>query len=85
MLESVGFENTHLEQKIVPVGTWPKDKHLKEVGRWFRVQFLEMAIEAYTLALFTRVGGWENAEVQVLLARVREELKSNKMHVYTYT
>ncbi|SPO07256.1 related to TAM domain methyltransferase [Cephalotrichum gorgonifer] len=85
LLEEAGFEDVELTQKVVPLGTWPKDKGLKELGRWFRVQFLEMAIEAYTLALFTRAGGWAAEEVQVLLAKVRRELKGNDIHLYTYT
>lgn len=85
LLSQAGFEDTELTQKVVPLGTWPKDKELKEIGRWFRVQFLEMALEAYTLALFTRAGNWLNEEVQVLLAQVRKELKSNRIHLYTYT
>ncbi|KAJ0370968.1 hypothetical protein COL26b_009859 [Colletotrichum chrysophilum] len=85
MLKSEGFETVNYMQRVVPMGTWPKDRELKEIGRWFRVQFLEMALEAYTLALFTRAGNWKNEEVQVLLALVREELKSDKIHLYTYT
>lgn len=85
MLREVGFEDVELIQKAVPLGTWPRDRKLKEIGRWFRVQFLEMAIEAYTLALFTRAGGWTGDEVQVLLAKVRQELKSDDIHLYTYT
>ncbi|KAJ3961265.1 hypothetical protein N0V92_002062 [Colletotrichum tropicale] len=85
MLKREGFENVNYMQRVVPMGTWPKDRELKEIGRWFRVQFLEMALEAYTLALFTRAGNWKNEEVQVLLALVREELKSDKIHLYTYT
>ncbi|GJN73492.1 hypothetical protein Purlil1_6498 [Purpureocillium lilacinum] len=85
MLKNTGFQDVKFTQKIVPLGTWPKDPVLKELGRWFRYQFLNMALEAYTLAMFTRMGNWTNEEVQVLLALVREELKTNRIHVYTYT
>ena len=85
MLKEAGFEGADFVQKVVPMGTWPKDPKLKEVGRWFRVQFLEMALEAYSLALFTRAGGWSNEEAQVLFANVRGELKTNKIHLYTYS
>jgi len=85
ILKEAGFEDVQSVQHVTPVGTWPKDPKLKEIGRWFRVQFLEMAIEAYTLALFTRAGSWSQEEVQVLLALVRDELKSNKIHLYTFT
>ncbi|KAH6892915.1 S-adenosyl-L-methionine-dependent methyltransferase [Thelonectria olida] len=85
MLKVEGFENVEFVQKHVPLGTWPKDPKLKEIGKFFRVQFLERAIEAYSLALFTRFGSWTSEEVQVLLALVREELKSNKIHLYTFS
>lgn len=39
-------------------------------------------MENYTMALFTR-NGWDEREVQVLLAKVRQEILSNKMHTYT--
>ncbi|KAF6834762.1 phosphoethanolamine N-methyltransferase (TAM domain methyltransferase) [Colletotrichum musicola] len=85
MIRAEGFEDVEIKQRVVPMGTWPRNRELKEIGRWFRVQFLEMALEAYTLALFTRAGNWKNEEVQVLLALVRDELKSDKIHLYTYT
>lgn len=85
MMRKAGFEDVQYTQKIVPMGTWPRDPALKEIGRWFRMQFLDSAIEAYSLALFTRAGGWSTEDVQILLALVRQELKSNKFHLYTYT
>lgn len=85
MLKDAGFADVAYTQKIVPLGTWPKDPALKELGRWFRLQFLDMALESYSLALFTRMGGWTNEEAQVLFAMVRNELKTNRIHVYTYT
>ncbi len=85
LLEEAGFTEVQLLQKVVPLGTWPKNAALKELGKWFQVQFLKMALEAYTLALFTRFGDWQYNEVQVLLATVRNELASGKIHLYTYT
>ncbi|KAK3331480.1 S-adenosyl-L-methionine-dependent methyltransferase [Apodospora peruviana] len=85
LIESAGFVDVAQTEKVIPLGTWPKDKALKEVGRWFRVQFIEMALEAYSLALFTRMGGWKIEEFQVLVAKVKQELKTNKIHLYTYS
>ncbi|KAG7140278.1 Secondary metabolism regulator LAE1 like protein [Verticillium longisporum] len=85
LLEDAGFEDVRIVQRRVPLGTWPKDAHLREIGRAFRVQFVEYALEAYSLALFTRLGGWTNEEAQVLFAMVRDEMKTNKVHLYTYT
>ena len=63
---------------------WPKDKRLKEIGRVMMIQYLEMGLEAYTLALFSRYGGWKEMELKVLIAKVKEEAKTLKMHLYTF-
>lgn len=47
-----------------------------------RMLMLE-ALQAYSLALFTRVLGWEQAEVEILLAGVRRDLYNLKYHLYT--
>jgi hypothetical protein len=47
------------------------------------MQFLESALEFYTLALFTR-NGWNEAEVQALLAGVQSVLKNGTMHLHRY-
>lgn len=39
-------------------------------------------MEHYSIALFTR-NGWMAEEVKVLLALVRKEVLSNKLHAYT--
>jgi hypothetical protein len=62
----------------------PKSKRLKEIGILFQHQFIEAAVDGYSLALSTHFGGWAEEETQVLLAHVRKEIKSNKMHVYTH-
>jgi hypothetical protein len=84
LLHDGGFENVQIVEEVCPIGSWPKNKRLKEIGRYFRAQFLDGAMDSYSLALFTRFGGWSPLEVQVLLAHVRNEIKSNKMHVYTH-
>ena len=40
------------------------------------------AAPAYSLALFTRVLGWEKEEVEVLMAGVRNDLNNTKYHLY---
>lgn len=78
------FENVQTVERLVPVGGWPRDKHLKEIGKYFKFQFLESGLDAYTLALFTRVGQWQELEIKALLARVRQEMQEGKMHLYTF-
>ncbi|KAJ6121271.1 hypothetical protein N7512_003736 [Penicillium capsulatum] len=83
MVKDAMFENVDYSERFVPIGTWPKDPKLKEIGRFFRAEMADGAVESYSLAVFTRFGGWTTLEVQVLLAHLRAELRSNKMHVYT--
>lgn len=84
MLEKLPFENIQSLEKLCPMGSWPKDKSLKELGRFFKVQYLEGGLESYTLAIFTRFGGWNEMELKVLIAKVKEEVKTGKMHLYTF-
>lgn len=83
IIEDALFENVNYTELFCPIGTWPKDPRLKEIGRYFRAEMVDSAVESYSLALFTRFGGWTSLEVQVLLAHLRKELLSNKMHIYT--
>jgi hypothetical protein len=70
-----------LTDRQAPVGTWPKDKKLKELGRFYRAAVLD-AIEPYTLALFTRIYRYSTEELQTLMAGVRREVCDPKMHMY---
>lgn len=40
-LTTAGFENYKETSYTLPVGPWPADKKLKELGNYFKVQFLE--------------------------------------------
>lgn len=41
------------------------------------------SVEPYSLALLTRVLGWDNTRVQALLAGVRADLKNLSYHMYS--
>ncbi|KAI1949313.1 hypothetical protein LOZ04_005915 [Ophidiomyces ophidiicola] len=83
-LQDAGFQNVDQVEKVVPIGTWPKDRVLKTRGRYFMAQFLNSGLETYTLSLFTRCAGWQPEDVHSLLGGVVEEVSSNKMHLYTH-
>jgi len=40
-LEEVGFENVRLESRVIPVGTWPKNKKLKHLGAYYLSHMLD--------------------------------------------
>lgn len=65
----------------VPMNPWPKDRKLKEIGRYHQANMVE-SLEAYSLALFTRVFGWTTQEVIAFLAGVRGEIVDRSIHVY---
>jgi hypothetical protein len=66
----------------VPIGHWPKDKRLKELGLYQREQMVE-CVEAFTLAPLTRMLGWSVEEAEILMANVRAEFRNPQNHLYT--
>lgn len=70
-----------LTQSQTPSSQWPKDPHLKQVGKYNQAA-LQMAVESYSLALFTRVLGWSNEQTQVFLAAVRKDIANVRVHSY---
>ncbi|KAH7156006.1 S-adenosyl-L-methionine-dependent methyltransferase [Dactylonectria macrodidyma] len=81
MLEKTGFVD--VEQLIykVPVGGWAKDPKLKEIGRFQGIQQAK-AVESYTPALFARILGWTEEEIQVYIAKVKNDLTNPAIHLY---
>lgn len=53
----------------------------KEIGSWNYLQINE-GLEAFTYALFTRVLGYSQREVDVVCALIRNEMKNPDMHAY---
>ena len=51
----------------------------KEAGAWNYLQYIE-GLEAFMMALFTRMLGWAPEEVNIFLAQVRKEAKDPKIH-----
>ncbi|KAI9813029.1 MAG: hypothetical protein M1832_006420 [Thelocarpon impressellum] len=74
-----GFTDIHHVRSKLPIGRWPKDKTLKTVGGWNLLQIME-GLDAFSMALFTRVLGWLPQEVEVMLAGVREDLRNPSIH-----
>lgn len=78
-VRDAGFEDVFHEKVRLPVGMWPKHPKLKEVGAFNLVQLRE-GLEGFSLALFTRILGWSNEEVQVLLSKVRKDMDNKNIH-----
>ena len=78
-MKDAGFVNVVAERFRLPIGPWPKDKHLKTIGSWNLVQ-LEDGLEGFILRLFTQHLDWTRQEVDVMLAKVRKDLRDPKIH-----
>ncbi|KAM0346948.1 hypothetical protein ACHAO7_011630, partial [Fusarium culmorum] len=62
-LKRAGFVDVHEEIRKLPIGAWPKDSKLKELGRYQAIQELKV-IDSYTPKLFQHALGWKEQEIQ---------------------
>ena len=79
--EEAGFESVTQYVFKSPTNPSPKTKVLKESGKFQLLAHLE-GIEGISLALIARVLEWKPAEVSVLFAKMRPELKDRSIHSY---
>ncbi|KAL7272631.1 hypothetical protein RUND412_004557 [Rhizina undulata] len=80
--EELGFVDVGQKITKFPIGRWPKDKKSKELGMYWGQHFIDGA-EGISLALFTRVLGWEKHKVDEFLVGVYEGLRNPKIHSYS--
>jgi SAM-dependent methyltransferase len=76
-----GFVDVHEERFVWPIGAWPKDAHLKDLGRWGERNWSE-GIEGWVMALYTRMMGWTYAEVQAFVKDFRGVIKNRRNHFW---
>ena len=81
---AAGFEDVTLSVYVLPFSPWPRDPHLKAIGRYQSVQ-LQQAIDSYSLRLYTQVLGWSPDAAQIHNALVKRELRDKKLHAYVHT
>lgn len=80
-MEETGFVNVQQLNYKLPINTWPKDKALKELGKWNLINMVE-GLEGYTVRPFTKIMGMSMEEVELLMMEVRKDLHNRKMHTY---
>lgn len=81
MVEDAGFVNVVGKQYKWPLGEWPVDRKLKEIGRWNMQHWLE-GLDAWTLRLLTQHCGWTSDQVKAFTAQMRTSLMNPKHHAY---
>ncbi|TVY14896.1 putative methyltransferase tdiE [Lachnellula arida] len=78
-IRDAGFENVNHRLIPIPVGMWPKDKRMKEIGACDLSMFLE-GLEGISLRAFTNARGWTTEEVLAFLPSVRKALCNKRIH-----
>ncbi|KAJ9131820.1 Methyltransferase domain-containing protein [Pleurostoma richardsiae] len=79
-VEAAGFGNVTEHKFKVPLGTWPKDSRLKEIGTLMRYNFIE-GVDAFTAALFREVLGWSDEQIEELNAGVEADARRRDSHL----
>ncbi|KAG7109134.1 methyltransferase tdiE like protein [Verticillium longisporum] len=80
-MQEAGFVDLHEVNFKVPIGDWPLDPKLAEVGQWVRLT-MENDLEGYTLYMWKDVLGWDTDEYQTFLMSMKGEMRSRKLHGY---
>ncbi|KAI5468173.1 S-adenosyl-L-methionine-dependent methyltransferase [Mariannaea sp. PMI_226] len=80
-VEEAGFVDIKTVDYKIPIGDWPKDPKLAEVGRFVKLT-LENDIEGYTLMLWNNVLNWPRDEYQIFLMGMRKAFRNRSVHSY---
>jgi hypothetical protein len=86
-LKNAGFENVREQRFKMPDNPWPSGKteagrKHKEIGK-LRAKEIEIGMEGWCMALFTRELGMSYDEVQLFLVQMRKEWSDKRCHSYT--
>lgn len=81
MMLDAGFERVSQVVHKWPVNAWPKGRKEKTLGAFEQENFLN-GLQAFTLAIHTRVLGWSAGECELFMADVRKDIKNRSIHAY---
>jgi SAM-dependent methyltransferase len=81
-IELAGFRDIQVINREAPIGAWPKDPDLNEMGRICQAA-LEQDPEGYVNLMAGIARGWTNEEVAAYCAHLRAELRNIDYHGYT--
>ncbi|RYN65472.1 hypothetical protein AA0117_g12136 [Alternaria alternata] len=81
MITQAGFVDVVEKKFKVPVGTWPRDPKMKELGQWNLLFCLE-GLESWSLYLLSMILKWSYEEIQVHIATMRNNLLNRRNHAY---
>lgn len=71
--KGAGFPEVTAKKIKLPLGPWPKDKRLKEMGVYTKL-YMDLSLDGFALFPIGQILGWSLEEVQVLVDRMRKTL-----------
>lgn len=83
LMKDAGFTNITRRTFKWPIGTWPKEMRMKQLGAYNRLGW-EEGIDGWAMFLFTKYLGWQREEVQILIANIKRELRDPNIHAYQF-
>ena len=78
-LQDAGFTGIRLRYIKSPIGTWPKDPRLKEIGLLLALNLIE-GIDAFTAVPFREAMGWSPNEITAFNEAARKDLRRRNTH-----
>lgn len=83
-IRDAGFVDVTVTKLHLPLGPWPKNPHLKELGIVNLVQ-MDRAIEGICVGVLTQLpeeagGPWSYDEIQVFLACLRKDMRDKRIN-----
>ena len=79
-LKKAGFVDVVERTAIWPLGPWPKDKHLKELGKWGLMGACD-SLFPFGVHLLTKEG-WSIEEIRDLCDKTAKGFYKNKYYTY---
>ncbi|RYC65216.1 hypothetical protein CHU98_g988 [Xylaria longipes] len=82
MLGELGFVNVTERREAIALSPWVKGTHNKQLSLLLQHDILNM-LEPMSMALFTRVLGWDAKRVTDCLELVKRDVQNTKIHAYS--
>ena len=81
LMEKAGFVDVVESTAIWPIGAWPKDKRLKEAGKWGLLGIHD-SLYPFAIHLLTKVEGWSQQEVRDLCDEAAKDVPKGRYYFH---
>ena len=76
---AAGFTDVNVRKELWPLGEWPKDPALKELGKFGKLGLYD-GLHAFAVYLITKNLGWTPAKVDELVTKAKADLLRGKYY-----